>query len=218
MPEKMGEFFDVRSGGYEEHMRNNVADFEGFYGSIAEQFPNTDKQIKILDLGVGTGLELDYILPKIPNAQFLLVDLSKKMLHELQKKYPGKERQLVTVNESYLDFDFPITTFDFVVSVQSLHHLLFHEKAELYSNIRKSLKPNGKFIEADFIVSDQLEKEYLKNYYNLKKDIKNMKPGEYHIDIPFSMKTTELSLKQAGFSRYETVYRNEYAAVIVSIR
>lgn len=218
MAEKMADFFDLRSGGYEEHMKANIKDFNGFYNCVADQFPKTDNTLKILDLGVGTGLEIDKILPKVPNAQFLLIDLSELMLAKLKEKFPGKERQLVLVNESYLQFDFPITTFDYVVSVQSLHHLLFHEKLDVYTNIRKSLKPNGKFIEADFIVSDDLEKEYLKNFLQHREQIEKMKPGEYHIDIPFSIQTTNLCLEKAGFSKSEIKYRNEYAAVIVSTR
>ena len=58
MLEKMGEFFDSRVEGYEDHQLNTIDFAKEFYPFTAEQLPKNTHS-KILDLGCGTGLELD---------------------------------------------------------------------------------------------------------------------------------------------------------------
>lgn len=213
MLERMADFFDKRVKGYEDHMQNSLPDFEGFYRTLASAIIPSKDAVKILDLGAGTGIEIDFILPRVPYSQFLLVDLSEKMLHQIKAKYPDKPRQLITVNESYLTFDFPVTTFDYVITAQSLHHLLLHEKIELYKKIKRSLKPGGIFLEADFFVNEEDEKEYLRRYYDYK-NRQELKPSEYHIDIPFSLPSAVIALKKAGFRKVEIIYQKDSSAVL----
>ncbi|SIR18060.1 hypothetical protein [Halanaerobium kushneri] len=40
--EKMDNLFDERANSYDEHMRNNVVNFEEFYKSIASPISRTD--------------------------------------------------------------------------------------------------------------------------------------------------------------------------------
>jgi SAM-dependent methyltransferase len=54
---------------------------------------------------------------------------------------------------SYLSFPFPSSAYDYVLAVQTLHHLLRDTKSDLYKKIGKSLKPAGRFINADDMVS-----------------------------------------------------------------
>ena len=55
--EKMSDFFEARIDGYEAHMLNDIKGLKEGYRKLAELIPvNT---AKILDLGCGTGLELD---------------------------------------------------------------------------------------------------------------------------------------------------------------
>lgn len=210
MLEKMADFFDNRAHGYEDHMKNNIDDFAAFYASVAKLFPKSDKQYNILDLGVGTGLELDLLLPQLPRSEFLLIDLSAKMLKVLKEKFKNDDHRLTLQQASYLEYDFPQEHFDYAVSVQSLHHLLFSEKVEMYSRINSTLKADGRFIEADFIVSPELEKEYLKRYFELT-DLSKGRKGEFHLDIPLSLESTHKALNKAGFEITEVSFQSEYA-------
>ena len=56
MLEKMGEFFDNRIDGYEEHQLTCIEGAKEFYPFTASLLPSGH----LLDLGCGTGLELEY--------------------------------------------------------------------------------------------------------------------------------------------------------------
>ena len=82
--EEMADFFNLRAGGYDDHMKGAIAkDFNDFYKTISFSIPDTNDIIDILDLGCGTGLEIEGIFKKAPNAVLTCVDLSSEMLSEL---------------------------------------------------------------------------------------------------------------------------------------
>ena len=79
--EEMSDFFAKRLDDYEEHM--SVC--EQSYQIFAESLPSKCKNI--LDLGCGTGLELDKIWQKNSHIEVTGVDLCQSMLDKLQKKH-----------------------------------------------------------------------------------------------------------------------------------
>ena len=67
MLEKMGEFFDKRLSSYDEHMLTEIESANEFYPYTAGLLPK-ESGAKVLDLGCGTGLELEEYF-KINNAE-----------------------------------------------------------------------------------------------------------------------------------------------------
>ena len=149
--ELMAEFFDRRVNGYEEHVREILPGFDGFYSSVAGQIPATGEPLSILDLGCGTGLELDFIFARAPNARVTAVDLSSEMLARLrarlERTWYGPRMEIV--QGSYLTMPFPAGGFDYVVSVQTMHHFTPDVKLGLYTGIADALKAGGRYIEGD---------------------------------------------------------------------
>jgi predicted TIM-barrel fold metal-dependent hydrolase len=45
--EEMSHFFDERANIYDEHMRNNIAEYDAFYKNVINQIEATDKPIYI---------------------------------------------------------------------------------------------------------------------------------------------------------------------------
>ena len=84
MLEKMGAFFEARLDGYEEHMLKNIQAAEEFYPFTAELLPEF-AGAQVLDLGCGTGLELNWYFRQNPKACVTGIDLSEKMLEVFRK-------------------------------------------------------------------------------------------------------------------------------------
>ena len=211
--EKMQEFFDKRADSYDKHMQDNVTNFTDFYKKIAEPIKKTKTKIKVLDLGCGTGLELEYIFQKAPNARVTGIDLSEKMLEKLKAKYQHKIEQITLIRETYLEKELKENHYDYIISVMSFHHLIYEKKKDLYLKIYNSLKDKGKYIEGDYIVSLEKEKRLLREFKeNIKQDEK-AKEGLYHIDIPFSLKTQKKLLAEVGFNELNEIFSEDESAI-----
>ena len=198
MLEKMGEFFDARLNGYEEHQLTCIDSAQEFYPYTASCLPQkTDS--RILDLGCGTGLELAYYFEKVPTAKVTGIDLAPGMLEALRKKYP--DRALTLVLGSYFDVPFDENVFDAAVSVESLHHFTKEEKIPLYRKVRNALKPGGFFILTDYFApSDREERFYRAELLRLKRE-QNIQDDEfYHYDTPLTVDHEKEALMSAGFS------------------
>ena len=95
--EKMDKFFEARLDGYEAHMLNEIESAEAFYPFTAAQLPGVP-DAAVLDLGCGTGLELDWYIRDNPTARITGIDLSEGMLKFFREKYPEKK---ITVMPRY---------------------------------------------------------------------------------------------------------------------
>lgn len=203
MLEKMNEFFNKRLDGYDEHMMTNIESSDVFYPFTADCLPKADGA-KILDLGCGTGLELEHYFRLNPSAKITGIDLTESMLNALKNKFP--ERDLTLICGSYFDVSFDENTFDAAVSVESLHHFTKEEKIPLYTKLCKSLKDGGYFILTDyFALTDEDEQAFRKELLRLKKE-QGIDDNEfYHYDTPLTVEHETEALLQAGFSSVEVL-------------
>ena len=144
--ERMDDFFAARVDGYDEHMRAYVECGSGFYAYTAALLP-ADRDACVLDLGCGTGLELEEYFRLNPDASVTGIDLSEAMMKALRDKFP--DRKLSLVLGSYFDVPFGEKTFDAAVSVESLHHFPAEQKEALYRKLHGALKEGGFFVVSD---------------------------------------------------------------------
>ena len=198
MLEKMADFFENRLDGYDEHMMTNIEAADEFYPFTAKQLPTTEN-CHILDLGCGTGLELEEYYPLNPSAKITGVDLSQGMLSALKKKFADKDITLIC--GSYFDVHFGMSLFDSAVSVESLHHFTKEEKVPLYAKLHKALKHGGYFVLTDyFSLSDEEEQMHRQNLIALKAEQAIADDAFYHYDTPLTVKHETEALLEAGFS------------------
>lgn len=214
LPEEMASFFEVRAEGYDEHMENNICEFENFYDIVSSTIEKTNREICILDIGCGTGLEIEGIIEKAPNANILGIDICKRMLEILEKKYINNMNQIRLINDSYLSYPFEMQQYDYVISVMTMHHYLYKEKCDLYKRIKQSLGMNGIYIEGDYIVSKEQEADMVKQYYQKIKLIDN--DSLCHIDIPMSEENQISVMRDAGFTDIEIIFKADSNRVIVA--
>ena len=211
MLEKMNEFFNKRLDGYDEHMMTTIESSDVFYPFTADCLPKADGA-KILDLGCGTGLELEHYFRLNPSAKITGIDLTESMLNALENKFP--EKDLTLICGSYFDIPFDENTFDAAVSVESLHHFTKEEKIPLYKKLYKALKDGGYFILTDyFALTDEDEQAFRNELLRLKKE-QGIDDNEfYHYDTPLTVEHETEALLQAGFSSVEVL--NNWGATFI---
>ena len=196
--ERMDDFFAARVNGYDEHMRMTIKGASDFYAYTASLLP-MESGAKVLDLGCGTGLELEEYFNLNPDANVTGIDLSEAMLKSLKEKFPNKSINLVL--GSYFDVPFGENKYDAAVSVESLHHFPAEQKETLYRKLFAALKENGRFVLTDYFAeSEELEKEYFRNLKQLKEE-QGLSGNEfYHYDTPLTVDHEMQVLRRAGFS------------------
>lgn len=213
--EQMSDFFTARVDGYDEHMIKNVEGCKEGYVKMAELLPKEVNEL--LDLGCGTGLELDEIFKTKPFINVTGIDLTQAMLDKLKQKHPDKNLSLI--NASYFDYDFGISKYEAAVSFQTLHHFSHEDKLKLYIKIFNALKTNGQYIECDYMVESQQEEDF---YYSENKRIRkeqNIPDGEfYHYDTPCTIDNQIKLLSEAGFKAVKMNCRMDNTTIIVAKR
>ena len=203
MLEKMSDFFEARLDGYDEHMLTNIESAKEFYLFTAKQLPATEN-CHILDLGCGTGLELEKYYLLNPSARVTGIDLSQGMLSALKKKFVDKDITLIC--DSYFDVPFDVSLFDGAVSVESLHHFTKEEKVRLYTKLHRALKDDGYFVLTDyFSLSDEEEQMHRQNLSALKVEQGIVDDEFYHYDTPLTVKHETEALMEAGFYSVEVL-------------
>jgi tRNA (cmo5U34)-methyltransferase len=138
------------------------------------------------------------------------------MLNKLLKKYEKYASQIETITDSYLELDLKPLSYDFIVSVMSLHHLLPAKKTSLYSKFRQALVPSGAFVEGDYIVSIDEEIKLLKEFQERMKKTPFLEDGQYHVDIPFSEETQLCALREAGFTDIDVIFSTYRSNIVVA--
>lgn len=199
MLEKMGDFFDARLDGYEEHQLTHIANAEEFYPFTANMLP-MNVGASVLDLGCGTGLELGYYFAKNPHARVTGIDLAPGMLGELRRKFPDKDLTLHLA--SYFTFPLGEGCFDAAVSVESIHHYTQAQKIPLYQKVCRALTSDGYFVLTDYLAPDDAWEERCYNALVALRKEEGLREDEfYHYDTPLTLAHETEALLAGGFSR-----------------
>ena len=203
MLERMSDFFEARLDGYDQHMLTNIESATEFYPYTARLLPSFEN-CRILDLGCGTGLELEEYYPLNPSARVTGIDLSRGMLAALQKKFP--DRDITLICGSYFDVPLGIALFDGAVSVESLHHFTKEEKVPLYAKLCAALRDGGYFVLTDYFARTDEEERMHRQRLMVMKAEQGISDHEfYHYDTPLTVQHETDALLEAGFSSVEVL-------------
>ena len=213
--EKMQDFFEARIDEYEAHMLNVVEGCQQGYAKMAELLP--PDTANLLDLGCGTGLELDEIFSRHPAIHVTGIDLTKAMLHKLMEKHPDKDLELI--HASYFDYDFGKERFDAAVSFETMHHFSKEKKLLLYTRIYEAIKPGGVYIECDYMVDSQSEEDFFASEnQRIRKEQQLAENEFYHFDTPCSVDNQKELFLRAGFKTVQMVWRVKNTVLITAWR
>lgn len=211
--EKMTDFFTDRVKDYDEHMLNKVDGCKEGYRIMAELVPDSTK--RLLDLGCGTGLELDEIFKVLPDIEVTGIDLTEAMLGKLREKH--KDKKLNLICGDYFSVELASGTYDCAVSFQTMHHFLHRKKTKLYKKIYDSLTKNGLYIECDYMVETQAEEDHWFSENDRLRKEQGIGENEfYHYDTPCTVENQITMLKAAGFRNIQKVFREENTTMLVA--
>jgi tRNA (cmo5U34)-methyltransferase len=213
IPVEMGAFFDDKASTYDDHQKETIHDFLYRHTVVAGAIEETSRDLRILDLGCGTGIELEMILARATNARITCIDISGGMLKELKRKYADSLKPLEVIQGSFLDIPFREEHYEYVVSVLAMHHFTYPQKLDLYARIRKTLLSGGMYIEGDYYQTSKEEKQHLERHQQFLETGAISPDTGYHIDIPFSVARQRQVLLEAGFLNVEVLFEGEKTAV-----
>lgn len=191
--ETMAAFFDARIDSYEAHM----SPWSRHYAWMAELLPPAAETL--LDVGCGSGLELDCIYARLPQLAVTAIDLSAEMLRRLKRKHA--DRSLTLIQDDYFLHDFGENRFDAAVAFETLHHFTMAQKTALFTKIARALKPGGVYLECDYIAVSQEIEDMAAAECGRRRKRDNISPDAFvHFDTPLTLAHEMQALESAGFA------------------
>ncbi len=143
--------FNEFSKNYTGDMIACVPRYMDLVNSFVKELPENFQPGNILDLGCGNGNITAKLISEFPDANYLLVDASAEMISICRKQF--QKYKVRYANTYFKDFEFKTDTFDLVVAGFSLHHCEDAEKQQMFRKIYTSLKPGGRFLYSDLMIS-----------------------------------------------------------------
>lgn len=209
--------FDHGAEIYDRARRQLIPCFDDFYGTVISLLHGVlDRQIRVLDLGAGTGLLSGLIADSFPLAQFHLTDISSKMLDVAATRASLAGRAVELTHIDLRDILKLGRRYDAIVSSLAIHHLSSVEKQNLFGDCFALLENNGIFINADQALgaTAAIEEEYRREWLRVVEDA-----GVSDDDLQRAlerMKEDKMDplrdqldwLRQAGFTQENCWYQN----------
>ena len=206
--EGMADFFVKRLDGYENV---HLGHWGGEYAHISDYFDEDLKEL--LDIGCGTGLELEAMYRRFPALRVTGIDLSKDMLSKLAEKYQDRAIELITAD--YFQYPFTEGRYDAAMSFETLHHFPYEKKGGIYKKLFHAVKPGGYYIECDYIACCEEEEELCLEQYAYRRKRDGVPDGAFvHIDIPLTLTHQIELVTDAGFREVNVLYENSGTMII----
>lgn len=215
--EEMAAFFNKRRDIYDEVHTSHIGGGLESKRVLASFLPAETRTL--LDLGIGTGLELEAIFARFPAMRVTGLDIADKMLDKLREKYPG--RRLTLRVEDYLTADLGRERYDAALSVMTLHHHTHDVKRALYRRIRDCLRPGGVYIESDYILTgdgaQEQEEALFAAYRRLKREQGIADGVACHFDTPCTLENEMRLIREAGFTGVDVMWQRENTVVLRAV-
>lgn len=216
--------FDRTAATYDAARARLIPPYERFYTIAVELLPfEREAEIRVLDLGAGTGLLSAFVRERFPNARLTLVDIAESMLERAR-------RRLGNDGVEYGVYDYGSESvsgeWDAIVSALSIHHLEDEAKRNLFRRIHAALVPGGVFVNAEQVAgpTPELTRRYHEQWL---KQIRERGATEQEIaDAEYRMQADRCSsveeqlawMREAGFTDADCWLKEGRFAVMLGSR
>ena len=157
-----GSIHNHQAAHYDEQIKKDSNDYlrENYLEILNRVIILSDlkKGMKVLDIGVGTGLLTERLPKDLSNFG---IDISEKMLIKTKEKnLPIKLKK-----GSFLNIPFANNEFHRIISTFAFHHLSPVEKEKAFIEMDRVLLENGIIVIGDFMFKDENQKEKVINKF-----------------------------------------------------
>ena len=118
---------------------------------LLNTLPDLPPQPNILEVGCGTGKNIQFLEYLFPDAHIFGIDLSANMLERAEEKLTGSE-QVTLIHEEYGDKELALPDFDLILLSYSLT-MTGDATEHIFQQMYEDLKPNGYVAVVDFNTS-----------------------------------------------------------------
>lgn len=200
------EQFEQRAFDYDGLIPRLIPRYHEQHDLILQLIPfETNANIKVLDLGAGTGILSALILEAFPQAKVLAFDMAENMLKICQTNLSAFQERLTLQQGNFAEDDFG-NGYDLVVSSLAIHHLDGARKKTLFKKLFQSMNSGGILLIRDIVTGgtprlteqyEQLWRQYMKDSGE---DDKIWFQKYLEEDIPSSMEEQTKWLAESGFA------------------
>ncbi|MDR3283178.1 MAG: class I SAM-dependent methyltransferase [Candidatus Methanoplasma sp.] len=158
------EFFNRLADSWDENYANDVPK-AGYVVSLM----NLDGGEKIMDVGTGTGVMIQFYEDALDTGSVLAIDLSDKMVARATAKYPPSEHPNVRFEVADVYDVIPRGDYDAVVCNSCLPH--FHDKSGAVRLLSKCLKSGGKMVVSHSCSREAINHVHMHHHAVIRHDI-----------------------------------------------
>jgi tRNA (cmo5U34)-methyltransferase len=160
--DKVKAHFEEESAEFDEVIRKLIPHYKDMINALISSIPfEHDAQVKVLDLGCGTGTVTKTLKEQFKNAEVTCLDLAENMIEMAKIKLENYTNIEYVIGDFY-EYNFT-EKYDVIVSSLALHHLATDEdKKGFYKKIHEALTHGGVFLNADAVLGSD---EYLQGLY-----------------------------------------------------
>ncbi|MDO5826200.1 MAG: 16S rRNA (cytosine(1402)-N(4))-methyltransferase [Methanosphaera sp. rholeuAM130] len=222
----LGKHFDDEAEGFDNAINKNIPRYDEMIEVLVNAIPNDKKDLRVLDLGCGTGNITLKLLERFPKARVTCLDLSKNML-ELAKKKLSDYDSIEYVLGDFTIIDI-IDNYDAVISSLALHHIASDEaKLEMYRHIYDALNDGGVFYNADVTLASteyhekmnqSIFDEFMENNGYSPEEIENHRLKRKANDLPITLTKHLRFLEEVGFKNVDVIWKYYATAVYGAIK
>ncbi|WP_304125073.1 trans-aconitate 2-methyltransferase [Methanosphaera cuniculi] len=206
--------FNQASEDFDTLVEKTIPKYNEMIDALVNSIPEKEN-LRILDLGCGTGNITLQVLERFPDAKVTCLDISDKMLDVAKEKLAGYENvEFVLGDFTIVDI---IDDYDAIISSLALHHIKDeNDKRQMYQCIFDSLKQGGVFYNADVIeanskynakLNERIADKYMAENQVTTEDMADHKNKRKHNDHPITMMDHLRLLEDVGFKEIDVIWK-----------
>ncbi|WP_308575422.1 class I SAM-dependent methyltransferase [uncultured Methanosphaera sp.] len=206
--------FNETSKHYDNLVKKTIPKYDEMIEALVNSIPEKEN-LRILDLGCGTGNISLQVLERFPDAKITCLDISDKMIEVAKEKLAGYENiEFVLGDFTIVDI---IDDYDAIISSLALHHIRDeNDKRQMYQCIYDSLKQDGVFYNADVMeanskynskLNERIADKYMAENQLTVEDMKDHKKKREHNDHPITITDHLRLLEDVGFKEIDVIWK-----------